>query len=108
MNWEGKVAVVTGGTSGIGEAVVRQLCKLNCTVVFVGRRKELGEKIENELNALQKGHVFYYQMDVTAFKMYDQFVQFVSNKFAGIDLLVNNAGKVTYETCDTMTEKVYH
>ena len=49
MNYKGKVALVTGGTSGIGEACVRQLNDNGCHVVFIGRRKELGEKFEDTL-----------------------------------------------------------
>lgn len=49
MNFEGKVALITGGTAGIGEATVRRVANLGARVVFVGRDESEGEHILREL-----------------------------------------------------------
>ena len=49
MRLEGKVAIITGGNRGIGAAMVRLFSAEGARVVFVGRRAELGSKVETEL-----------------------------------------------------------
>lgn len=107
MNYKGKVALVTGGTSGIGEACVRQLNDNGCNVIFIGRRKEIGEKLQNELNEKKKSEITYIEFDVTKTEEYPTLVKYVTEKYNQLDLLVNNAGIVTYETCDTLTEEQF-
>ena len=51
MNFEGKVALITGGTAGIGEATVRRITSLGARTVFVGRDENDGRRIEYELSA---------------------------------------------------------
>ncbi|GAB1228143.1 hypothetical protein ENUP19_0378G0023 [Entamoeba nuttalli] len=101
------VALITGGTSGIGEAIVRQLTEQKCNVIFIGRRKELGESISHELNNKHLGQIDFIPFDVTNFKEYDSLVHIVQEKYNRLDLLVNNAGIVTYDTCDELTEETF-
>ena len=49
MNFEGRVALITGGTRGIGEATVRRVAHLGARVVLVGRNQAMGLRIEREL-----------------------------------------------------------
>ncbi|KAL7722647.1 3-oxoacyl-[acyl-carrier-protein] reductase [Entamoeba marina] len=101
-----RLAVVTGGTSGIGEEIVRQLHKDKWNVIFVGRREDLGKKISMELSN-DDANVDFYKLDVTDFKEYPTFVNYVTDKYNQLDLLVNNAGKVMYETCDSLKESEF-
>jgi NAD(P)-dependent dehydrogenase (short-subunit alcohol dehydrogenase family) len=80
-----RVALITGGTSGIGEALVRRFRSYGVFVVFTGRREALGDKIADETGAA------YINADAT--NLAD--VKFTVEKaaqYGHIDLLVNNAG----------------
>ncbi|ELP93261.1 hypothetical protein EIN_056360 [Entamoeba invadens IP1] len=107
MSFEGKVALVTGGTSGIGEECVRQLINEKCRVIFIGRRKELGEHIVADITAKASGQIEYIEFDLLEFKKYDELVKQITEKYHRLDLLVNNAGKVIYQTCESLTEEQF-
>jgi NAD(P)-dependent dehydrogenase (short-subunit alcohol dehydrogenase family) len=47
MNYKGRVALITGGTAGIGEATVRHMANLGARTVFVGRDENDGRRIES-------------------------------------------------------------
>ena len=99
-----KVALITGGTSGIGEACLRELSE-EYKIIFIGRREELGKNIEKEMNEAGK-EVEYYKMDVTEDKSIEELYSYVNEKYKRLDLLVNDAGIVTYKTCDELTTEV--
>jgi NAD(P)-dependent dehydrogenase (short-subunit alcohol dehydrogenase family) len=83
----GKVALVTGGTRGIGAAVVRAFVSENAKVVFLGRNENLGKSIMAELK-----DAIYFKGDMTVKKDLENCVRNVLEKFGAIDILVNNAG----------------
>lgn len=89
MTWEpaGKVAVVTGASSGIGEATARRLAALGMTVVAVARREE-------RLATLAAEHVqiVAHVADVTDTDQVDALADRVSREFGACHVLVNNAG----------------
>lgn len=88
---KGKVALVTGGTYGIGMAMAKGLAKAGATIVFNARRKEMIEQAEKEYQA--EGFKAYgYQCDVTKEAEVKAMVADVSKKVGDIDILVNNAG----------------
>jgi NAD(P)-dependent dehydrogenase (short-subunit alcohol dehydrogenase family) len=78
-----KTALVTGGTSGIGEALVRRLAAEGACVIFNGRRQDLGDKIAADTGAT------YVQADVT---VPDDIARTIKRAPGYIDVLVNNAG----------------
>ncbi|MDU1889917.1 MAG: gluconate 5-dehydrogenase [Dysgonomonas sp.] len=88
---DGKVALVTGGTYGIGMAMAKALGKAGATIVFNARSKE---QIENALADYKaEGYNAYgYQCDVTKEEEVQAMVSDVSSKIGDIDILVNNAG----------------
>ncbi len=91
MDLSGKVAVVTGASSGIGEATARHLSKAGSTVVVVARRKGRLEKLAQELEK-NGGTVSVIEADLTDPKAAKRIVDEVIAKYARIDILVNNAG----------------
>lgn len=88
---EGKVALVTGGTYGIGMAMAKALAHAGATIVFNARRKEMVTEAEKEYAA--SGYKAYgYQCDVTKEPEVQAMVTDVEKKIGTIDILVNNAG----------------
>jgi NAD(P)-dependent dehydrogenase (short-subunit alcohol dehydrogenase family) len=89
MSWDptGKVAVITGASSGIGEATARRLARLGMTVVAVARR-------EDRLNALAADHhnIVTHIADVTDTAQVDALADRVRTDFGACHVLINNAG----------------
>ena len=90
-NIKDKVVIVTGASSGIGEAIVRTLSAVGASVVLAARRKDRLEKIAGEINS-QGGKASYYVVDVTVEKQLRDMIDDVMNKQGRIDVLVGNAG----------------
>lgn len=87
----GKVALVTGGTYGIGMAMAKALAGAGATIVFNARRQEMIDQALSEYKA--DGFTAYgYQCDVTVEAEVQAMVADVTKKLGGVDILVNNAG----------------
>lgn len=91
MNLKGKVAIVTGATSGIGFEVAQHLGKKGCTVIMNGRDDEKGIAKTKELTD-QGITAEYYGFDVTQEDKVTEQIKAVGEKYGKIDVLVNNAG----------------
>lgn len=86
-----KVVLITGASSGIGEATARLLARKGLRVVLGARRTERLEAIASEIR--DKGGVAEYRaLDVTSLEQMQAFVEFAKDKFDRIDVMVNNAG----------------
>ena len=90
-NIEGKVVVITGASSGLGEATARMLSALGATVVLGARRVDRIEAIARELEAAG-GRALALPTDVTRAADVQRLVDAAVEKFGRIDVLVNNAG----------------
>jgi len=86
----GKVAIVTGGSEGIGKASARQLAREGAKVAICARRADVLEQAAAELRAA--GEVVAIQADVTRAADLERLVQQVVARFGRLDILVNNAG----------------
>jgi NADP-dependent 3-hydroxy acid dehydrogenase YdfG len=84
----GKVAVVTGASSGIGEAAARLLVAEGVSVVLVARRQERIAALVEELG----DRASLFEADVTDAAQVDALFAHVKAQFGGLDLLFNNAG----------------
>lgn len=95
--WEGKVALVTGASSGIGEQVVRALAKNGMKVIAVARRleklKELAASIKSEFN----GEVYPMTCDVRQEEEILKVFKRAEEELGGVDVLINNAGVILNE-----------
>lgn len=90
--FEGKSAIVTGGTRGIGKAIALELAKRGCNVAFnYARSAEEAEKLKAEIEKLGV-KAFAKQCDVANTESSAEFVKEVTAEFGKIDFLINNAG----------------
>ncbi|MBE6020538.1 MAG: SDR family oxidoreductase [Clostridiales bacterium] len=88
---EGKVAVITGGNSGVGAATAKLLAAEGAKVVITARRKEALEKVAEEITAAG-GTVLAVPTDISKGEDSEKLMEEVIAKFGKIDILVNNAG----------------
>ena len=98
---ENKVAVVTGGNSGIGYAAAQELAQHGAKVVITGRNKEALEKAVAELG------VTGIISDQSKLAQIDQLVAEVKEKFGKVDVLFLNAGLASFSPLATATEEHY-
>ena len=89
---EGKVAIVTGASRGIGAAIAKKLGKLNATVIVnyqgsVDKANQVCEEIK-----ANGGNAEAIQCDVSNFDACQEFMKDIQKKYGRIDILVNNAG----------------
>lgn len=100
----GKVALVTGGTSGIGEATVRLFAQEGATVAFTGRREERGQVVVSKVEAAM-GRSLYIPADHTSEEDCRRVVERVMAELGRVDILFNNAGIVLDGTAEATTEE---
>ncbi len=86
-----KVLLITGATSGIGEATAKAFAREGAKVAFNGRRAQLGQKIEAEIRAFG-GEATYIQSDVRDPEQVESFVNATVKKYDRLDIAFNNAG----------------
>ena len=87
----GKVAVVTGASSGMGKEIVKLFAAEGANVVAVARRKERLEELAASL-ADQEGKVAVYPGDISSKEVNEGMIDFAVETFGKFDILVNNAG----------------
>lgn len=93
MDPKGKVVVVTGASSGIGEATARQFGREGAKVVLAARRVDKLEALANEIGGMGTGaEVLVVQADLSKLEDIQSLIQKTLDKFGRIDVLVNNAG----------------
>jgi NAD(P)-dependent dehydrogenase (short-subunit alcohol dehydrogenase family) len=101
MRLRGKVALVTGGSRGIGEAMVRLFAKEGAKVAFCGRRASLGRTVEKEVLA-DGGDVYFVETDVSKEEEARRFVDQTVEHYGRLDIVVNNAGIAPSSPVETM------
>ena len=90
---KGKVAIVTGSTSGIGIGIARLYAAEGAKVVICGRRKEKGQAVVDSI-AAEGGEAWYHFMDMTDTSSVEALIADTVEKYGKIDILVNNAANV--------------
>jgi NAD(P)-dependent dehydrogenase (short-subunit alcohol dehydrogenase family) len=88
LRLENQVAVVTGGTRGIGEGIVRRFVEEGANVVFSGRSSDKGKALEEELSP----NVAFYPADAASAPDTESLMKFAVERFGRLDSVVNNAG----------------
>jgi len=95
----GKVAAVSGGASGIGEATVRRFVMEGAKVAFADRDVERGKRVAAEI-AASGGQVIFVEAHVQREVEAADFVRQAAQRFGRLDILVNNAGVRLYHTVE--------
>lgn len=105
MDFEGKVAVVTGAGKGMGAAIARGFANEGAKVVAVDRDEKAGQALVDELNSGGETRAILVVADVSKNADAQRIATEAVRAFGGIDVLVNNAGIQTYGTVETMPEE---
>lgn len=90
---KGKVAIVTGSTSGIGIGIARLFASEGAKVVICGRRESKGQAVVDQIQS-EGGEASYHFMDITVSESIEQLFADTAEKYGKIDILVNNAANV--------------
>lgn len=94
LNIKGRVAVVTGGSSGIGLATLKLLLAAGAKVAFCGRNSSRLAAAQTELReAFPDADMLAQNCDVLDRQEVERFAQAVSRRFGSVDMLINNAGQ---------------
>ncbi len=88
----GKTVLITGASSGIGEACAREFAKWGANLILTARRVERLENLRSELEALYPVKIFVVGMDVTHVAQTTAALTHLPDAITKIDILVNNAG----------------
>ena len=100
-NIAGKVVVITGASSGLGEATARLLSAQGATVVLGARRIERLQKLADELTA-NGGQAFALATDVTDHNQVKSLVDAAVRKYGRIDVMINNAGLMPHSPLERL------
>lgn len=100
-NIEGKVIVITGASSGLGEAAAKHLSTLGAPVVLGARRRDRIEKLAKEIWD-KGGKALAIAVDVTQIEQVKKLVDTAVEKFGRVDVILNNAGIMPLSTMDSL------
>ncbi|MBI3938473.1 MAG: SDR family oxidoreductase [Betaproteobacteria bacterium] len=107
LGLKGKVAVVTGGTEGIGKAAAVRFVAEGAKVAICARRAELLQKTAEELTRAG-GDVLALTADVSRGEEVERFMHAVVERFGRIDILVNNAGTSSAHPFDAIDDGTWY
>src|SRR5579883_1408298 len=104
MDFRGKVIVVTGGGSGIGQACSQEFAHRGGLVAVVDRDEKTGKETAQEIGK-KGGKAEFFHADVSSDAQVRELVMNVASRMGGIDVLVNNAGIQRYGAAADISEK---
>ncbi len=103
----GQVAIITGCSTGLGVQMAKALANQGAAIVAVARRKELIEKVAQEIADEYKVKTLAVQCDITDTEKVNAAVDEVLAKFGRIDILINNAGTGAVAPAEDITDEQF-
>lgn len=103
MDQSGKVAVVTGGTRGIGRAIAESLVSAGARVAITARDEQKLSNTVSQLNQIGSGAAAAYVCDVRDYEQVKSVFANIARDFGGVDILVNNAGIGIFKSVESTT-----
>jgi 3-oxoacyl-[acyl-carrier protein] reductase len=103
MDLNGKVAIVTGGTKGIGRGIAEALVREGVNVCVSARSRSEIDNTIRELLTLERGRITGVVADVCNYSQVKALFELAVVEFGGVDILVNNAGIGIFETVEEMS-----
>ena len=106
MRLDGKVAIITGGASGMGAEECRIFAREGAKVVIADVSDDLGRQVEAEI-AESGGEAVFMHLDVTSEDAWDEAVNATVERYGKVDVLVNNAGISSTHNPDFMSTEAW-
>lgn len=103
MSAKTKVALITGGTKGIGYGIAEMLIKDGMRVAITGRSEDTLREAIQQLNQLKEGHALGVVADVRDFESHQSAVNQVIEQWGALDVLVANAGVGHFAPIESLT-----
>ncbi len=104
----GKVALVTGGSYGIGKAIALRLAQEGARVAICARREEVLREAVSEIEKQTGSELLPVVADVSRAEDLEHFVRSALERFGRIDILVNNAGSTSANYFEDVTDEMWH
>jgi 3-oxoacyl-[acyl-carrier protein] reductase len=104
----GQTAIITGGTRGIGRAIVERLLEEGMTIAFCGQSEERVLRASSELSQKFPGRAFAIRADVSKQDDVRSLFAFATEKLGRIDILINNAGVGIFKPVEQLTPAEWH
>jgi glucose 1-dehydrogenase len=98
MDFDGKVCIVTGGSSGIGKATAQKFASAGAFVGVVGRNRERGEAVVLEMGS----RALFLEADVGFPEQIKSSIEEVLKRWGRVDILVNNAGMMIFDNVESL------
>jgi 3-oxoacyl-[acyl-carrier protein] reductase len=108
LGLNGKVAIVTGGSEGIGKATALKLAQEGAHVVIAARRQDVLERAAQDIAAATQAEVLALVADVTNTEQVERLVARAVEKFGRLDILINNAGTSNAKGFESASEELWH
>ena len=110
MNLElaGKIAVITGGSEGIGKGIALRLSEERAKVAICARRDDVLQQAAEEIRDATRGDVLAISADVTKPETLENFINQTVEHFGRIDILINNAGRSAGGNFEEVTDEAWY
>ena len=107
LGLDGKIAIVTGGSDGLGRATALRLASEGCKVAICGRREDHLEAAAAAIAAATSAEILACRADVSSAADIDVLVGATVERFGGVDILVNNAGTSAAASLEALDDEAW-